>query len=94
MDSVVSKIRKTALELAMAVPCQFFLGKKTETGEFNIDFSARAFSGKANIKISHLNGGYVSVVVLRVTGAESEYFWDYRFFDKKGNHLTRKTKFI
>ena len=94
MDAIVQHIRQKTMELAVAGPCKVSSGTETETGEFNIDFSSRGFFGKANIRISRLNGGYVSVVSLRITGNEREYFWDHQFFDKEGHHLTRKTGFV
>lgn len=87
MDAVVQHIRQKAMELAVAGQCKVFSGTETETGEFNIDFSTRGFHGKANIRISQWNGGYVSVVSLRLTGNEREYFWDRQFFDNDGRQL-------
>ncbi|MDP3800445.1 MAG: hypothetical protein Q8Q90_03420 [bacterium] len=94
MDAVICKIRQTAMQLAVAGSCKVSLPKETETGEFDIDFSTRSFFGKANIRISRLNGGYVSVIALRVIGRESECFWDYRFFDVYGNYLKNRTWFF
>lgn len=94
MDTVVQYIRQKAMELAISGPCKFFTGKESETGEFDIDFSFRGFFGKANIRISRINDGYVSIISLRITGREHECFWDRQFFDKDGHHLTRRTRFV
>lgn len=94
MDTVVQHIRQKAMELAVRGPCKVSSGKETETGKFDVDFSTRGFHGKANIRISQISGGYVSVVSLRITGNESESFWDRQFFDKEAQHLTRRTRFV
>ena len=93
-EIIKSKIRQMALKLAIGDLSQTSSGRETSIGEFNIDFSLmEEVFGKVHIRISRIDGGYVSVLHARLVGKESQYLWSYRFFDEEG-HLTKRNRFI